>query len=75
MSCTDLTSTFDIMGDLALAASFEMLDSSEQHRAIKENVKSVALHRPVWVFQVLTSIPGAANKWWSFIRYYCEKLD
>jgi len=70
--------TFDVMGDLAFGAPFDMLDSSEQHWAIKilkEGVKPLSLHLPVWLFQVLTSIPGAANDWWRFIRYCCEKLD
>ncbi|KAL9616946.1 MAG: hypothetical protein Q9160_008216 [Pyrenula sp. 1 TL-2023] len=64
--------TFDVMGDLAFGSSFHMLETSEQHEAIKllnAGLAPLGLMFPIWLFRVVTAIPGMARDWWQFIAY------
>ncbi|EUC44426.1 hypothetical protein COCMIDRAFT_98257 [Bipolaris oryzae ATCC 44560] len=70
--------TFDVMGDLAFGEGFDMLKTDQLHWAVQlvgEALTPLGLMLPTWMFRVLVSIPFAANGWWSFIRYCCDKLD
>ena len=70
--------SFDIMGDLAFGASFNMLEASEEHWAIKllnEGIEPLAYLFPIWFFRVLTAIPGLTRDWWRFIDYCAQRVD
>ena len=70
--------TFDVMGDLAFGTSFKMLETSEEHWAIKllnEGLVPVSWMFPPWFFKIMTAIPGLTKDWWKFISYCSQKLD
>jgi tryprostatin B 6-hydroxylase len=70
--------SFDVMGDLAFATSFNMLDANEEHWAIKllnEGVTPLGWMFPMWFFRVMTAIPGLSSDWWKFIGYCSKKLE
>ncbi|TVY81920.1 Tryprostatin B 6-hydroxylase [Lachnellula suecica] len=70
--------SFDVMGDLAYSKSFHMLETSEEHWAIKlliGGVDPLAWMFPTWLFRLLVAIPLASRGWWKFIKYSCDKLD
>ncbi|MCJ1231843.1 hypothetical protein MMC12_008522, partial [Toensbergia leucococca] len=70
--------SFDVMGDLAFGTSFNMLKTSEQHWAIKilaEGLKPFSWMLPVWLFRVMTAIPGLADDWWELLSYCSRRLD
>ncbi|KAI0098886.1 cytochrome P450 [Nemania sp. FL0031] len=70
--------SFDIMGELAFGRSFEMLETNEEHEAIKllnSGLFALGFKLPMWFFRLLTSIPGATKDWWGFIRYCIAQLD
>ena len=70
--------SFDVMGDLAFGTSFNMLETSEEHWAIKllnEGIEPLAWMFPVWFFRVLTAMPLLSRDWWRFIEYCAQRLD
>ncbi|KAI9874353.1 MAG: hypothetical protein M1830_009845 [Pleopsidium flavum] len=70
--------SFDVMGDLAFGTSFNMLETSEEHWAIKllnEAADSIGWMFPMWCFRLFIAIPGLTEDWWKFIRYCSQKLD
>lgn len=70
--------SFDVMGDLAFGSSFKMLESSEEHWAIKlltDGMVALGWMFPTWFFRLLTAIPGASRDWWRFISFCCQKLN
>lgn len=70
--------SFDVMGDLAFGASFNMLEASEEHWAIKllnEGIEPLAWMFPIWFFRIMTAIPGLTRDWWRFIGYCASKVD
>ena len=70
--------TFDVMGDLAFGTSFKMLETSEEHWAIKllnEGLVPVSWMFPQWFFKIMTAIPGLTKDWWRFIDYCSQQLD
>lgn len=69
---------FDIMGDLAFAKSFKMLESTEEHFAVKvldDGLKTVGWMLPTWVFRLLLAIPGLAQEFSRFLEYCNQRLD
>ncbi|KAI1492457.1 putative cytochrome P450 monooxygenase [Biscogniauxia mediterranea] len=69
--------SFDVMGDLAFGRDFGMLSSGQQHWAIAlldEAFVIQGLKLPVWVFRMLTAVPGLTAKYWSFIEYCNRQL-
>lgn len=69
---------FDVMGDLAFAKSFNMLESTEEHFAVKildDGFKTVGWLLPVWAFRLLLAIPGLAEEFSRFIDYCNQRLD
>ncbi|KAH8703479.1 L-ornithine-N5-monooxygenase [Talaromyces proteolyticus] len=70
--------SFDFMGDLAYGKSFDMLETSQEHWAIKllsDGLEPLAFAFPVWFFRLLTAIPGLANDWWRFIDFCAERME
>ena len=69
---------FDIMGDLAFGSSFNMLETSEEHWAITllhEGFKPLYWMLPMWVFRLMTAVPGLMRDWFKFIGYCSQRLD
>ena len=70
--------TFDIMGDHAFGTSFNMLQSSGKHWAIRllqKGLEPLVLMLPTWCFRLLLHIPGATGDWFAFQNYCCQRLD
>lgn len=70
--------SFDVMGDLAFGESFDMLEMSQVHWAIKllkDGMEPLAFMLPVWLFRLLTSIPGLARDWWRFIGFCVQRME
>ena len=70
--------SFDVMGDLAFGASFNMLRNNEQHWAVKllhKGMEPLGLMLPAWCFRLLLAIPGATGDWFMSKNYCCERLS
>ncbi|KAF2875193.1 putative cytochrome P450 [Massariosphaeria phaeospora] len=70
--------SFDFMGDLAFGRSFDMLETSREHWAVKllnNALEPLAYAFPVWFFRVVTAIPGLSKDWWRFIDFCAERMD
>lgn len=70
--------SFDVMGDLAFGTSFKMLESNEEHWAIKllnESIEPLGYFFPIWSFRIMVAIPRLMDDWWKFIGYCSQKLD
>ena len=70
--------TYDVMGDLAFDTSFNMLQNSENHWAIRllhKGMEPLGLMLPTWCFRLLLAIPGASGNWFAFQDYCCQRLD
>lgn len=70
--------SFDFMGDLAFGKSFDMLETSEEHWAIKllnAGLEPLAFAFPVWFFRLLTAIPGLTRDWWRFIDFCAQRVE
>lgn len=68
---------FDVMGDLAFAKPFNLLETHE-HYAIKllnEGLMPLGFFFPMWFFRTLTAIPGATRGWWKFISFCSEQMQ
>ena len=69
--------SFDVMGDLAFGHSFSMLESGEEHWAIKllnGGMDPLGFSFPPWFFRILTAIPGATKEYWQFITFCSDQL-
>ena len=68
--------TFDVMGDLALAKSFNMLLDKKLHHAIlmmRDFMWLLGPFSPVpWLARIALPIPGVAQGWKNFI-YWCQE--
>ena len=70
--------TFDTMGDLTFGSSFMMLETSEEHWAVKllhEGLAPLQWAFPMWIFRMMASIPGLMRDWYRFIDFCAQKLD
>lgn len=70
--------SFDVMGDLAFAKSFDMLEDSKEHWAIKllnEGMGVVTLSPPTWLFRLALPLPYLSRHYWRFMNYCGQKLD
>jgi tryprostatin B 6-hydroxylase len=70
--------SFDIMGDLAFGTSFNMLEASDEHWAIKllnRGIDPLSWMFPTWFFRMMTAIPGLSRDWWKFIYYCADKVN
>lgn len=70
--------SFDIMGDLAFGASFNMLETSEEHWAIRllnGGMAPLSWMFPMWFFRLMTAIPGLSGDFWRFIGYCAQRVN
>ena len=68
---------YDVMGDQAFGASFEMLGSGKEHwvmKLMKDAMLPVAFKPPIWIFRLLLAIPGLSKDLWRFQDYCGQKL-
>lgn len=68
---------WDVMGDLTFGHSFGMLDTKEQHWAIKTLNKGmgvIGLHLPMWVFRIMVAIPGGQKDFKVMLKYTQEEM-
>lgn len=70
--------SFDVMGDLAFGKSFDMLETTQDHWAIKllnDALEPLGFLFPVWFFRTLTAIPGLSRGWWRFIAFCGQSIE
>ncbi|KAI0450353.1 cytochrome P450 [Xylaria acuta] len=70
--------SFDVMGDLAFGTSFQMLETSKEHHAIKllnSGLEGLSYKLPMWFFRIMVSIPSLTRDWWGFIEYCISQLE
>ena len=70
--------SFDVMSDLAFGTSFNMLESNEEHWAIRllnEGTEPLGYFFPTWFFRIMVAIPRLTDGWWKFIGYCSQMLD
>ena len=71
--------SFDVMGDLAFARSFNMLESGTWNHAVKllrDGMSILGVVTPVpWLAQILFGIAGAASSWNSMIAWCKETMS
>ncbi|KAL9025019.1 MAG: hypothetical protein Q9196_006084 [Gyalolechia fulgens] len=68
---------WDVMGDLTFGHSFGMLDTKEQHWAIKilnQGMSVIGLHLPMWLFRVMVAIPGGQKDVKSMLKYAQDEM-
>ncbi|KAL8919479.1 MAG: hypothetical protein Q9208_006764 [Pyrenodesmia sp. 3 TL-2023] len=68
---------WDVMGDLTFGHSFGMLDTKEQHWAIKilnQGMSVIGLHLPMWVFRIMVAIPGGQKDVKSMLKYAQDEM-
>ena len=66
------------MGDLAFGKDFGMLESGDEHFAVKllnEGMQPFAIFPPVWFFRILATIPGMADGYHKFVKYCDQQLQ
>ena len=66
------------MGDLVFGTSFAILESTEEHWAIKllnEGIAPLGFFFPTWFFRTVITIPKLMDDWWKFIGYCSQMLD
>ncbi|KAJ5563110.1 hypothetical protein N7461_001871 [Penicillium sp. DV-2018c] len=64
--------SYDSMGDLAFARSFDMLDTSQNHWAIEMMMHGMTGYRylfPSWFFRLLATTPSISKDWHKFIQF------
>ena len=70
--------TFDVMGDLAFGTSFKMLETSEEHWAIKllnEGMEPLSWMFPLWFLRLMTAVPGLMRDFWRFLDYGAKRVE
>ncbi|KAI4096095.1 MAG: hypothetical protein LQ339_007059 [Xanthoria mediterranea] len=68
---------WDVMGDLTFGHSFGMLDTKEQHWAIKilnKGMSIIGVHLPMWLFRILVAIPGGQKDVKMMLKYAQEEM-
>lgn len=69
---------FDITGDLVYGTSFNMLDTGEEHWAVKlmnNCLTPVSWQFAPWFFRLMAAIPGLMRSWWRWLSYCSRILD
>ncbi|THC90909.1 hypothetical protein EYZ11_009626 [Aspergillus tanneri] len=69
---------FDFMGDLAFGKSFRMVESGEEHWAVKligDGMAILGYGLPEWLFIFLASIPGLAKGWFAMIDFAASQME
>ncbi|KAI0965089.1 cytochrome P450 [Xylaria arbuscula] len=70
--------SYDVMGEVAFGRSFDMLETSKEHEAIKLFSSAtifLAFKFPMWFFRLFIGMPVLASKWWTFLAYCISQLD
>lgn len=70
--------SFDVMGELGLGQSFDMIKEGKPHWAIKllnAGMDPIGFNLPPWLFRTLVAIPGAAADYFRFIGFCSQQLD
>jgi len=70
--------SFDVMGDLAFAKSFNMLETTRNHWAVQlleDGIKPLSWMLPIWIFRVAMSVPILSKSWWKFQNFAKESLE
>lgn len=70
--------SFDVMGRLAFGKDYGMLDTGEKHWALEllsEGMQPLAYLMPVWLFRMLTAIPGLAAGFQKFVKFCMDELS
>lgn len=69
---------FDVMGDLAFGKSFDMLETGEDHWAIKlvnGATDFLGLFIPIWLFILIASVPGLSSAFWRFLDFSAKRVE
>ncbi|EAW19750.1 cytochrome P450 monooxygenase ftmC [Aspergillus fischeri NRRL 181] len=69
--------SYDTMGDLAFARSFDMLDASRNHWAVDMLMHGMIGYRylfPSWFFRLLATMPSLSNDWHKFIGFATDTM-
>lgn len=69
--------TYDVMGDLAFGRSFDMLESSANHwaiRVLENGITPFKYYPPSWVFRCLVTLPFLSKDWHRFIEFTTQKM-
>lgn len=70
--------TYDVMGDLSFGRSFDMLETSREHHAIRmlrNFMTPMGFVLPHWLFRIILAIPRAAKDWFDFMDYCGKQLE
>ncbi|KAJ5751603.1 hypothetical protein N7520_008520 [Penicillium odoratum] len=68
---------YDVMGDLAFARSFDMLDDNENHWAIQvllDGLGPLEYMIPVWLLRLFLGIAMLSKDWWQFGKFCNDRL-
>jgi tryprostatin B 6-hydroxylase len=69
--------SYDAMGDLAFARSFDMLDGSQNHWAVDLLMHGMTGYRylfPSWFFRLLATMPSLSKDWHRFIQFAIDTV-
>lgn len=69
--------SYDTMGDLAFARSFDMLDASRNHWAVDMLMHGMIGYRylfPSWFFRLLATMPSLSSDWHKFIGFATDTM-
>ncbi|KAL1990145.1 hypothetical protein VTN49DRAFT_5984 [Thermomyces lanuginosus] len=69
--------SYDVMGDLALAQSFNMLETESNHwilKALIDGIYPLELLLPMWFLRLIMAIPGLAGNYWQFAEFCKQRL-
>lgn len=69
--------SFDVMGRLAFGKDYGMLESGEKHWALSllsEGMQPLALMLPIWLFRMLTAIPGLEAGFQKFVNFCIDEV-
>ena len=68
---------YDVMGDLAFARSFDMLDDNQNHWAIQvllDGIGPLEYMIPVWLLRLFLGIAMFSKDWWRFGKFCNDRL-
>ena len=71
--------SFDVMGDMSIARSFNMLVDKKSHHAIQLMADFMWLLGPFspvpWLARIGFGLPGMARGWFSFVNWCTERMS
>lgn len=69
---------FDVMGDLAFGKSFDMLETGDDHWAIKlvnDAMTIFGFYLPMWLLRLIAAVPGGARELQRYLDFSAERID